>query len=509
LDRFGFELRHWRKNRGLSQDRLGSLIHVSGDLIQRVEVGERRPSRHLASRCDEALDAGGALLQAWEEFDAESRRAGEADDTDTSPADTDNRGSRVTTQPTSGRMVLPAVSLAGEEISVALGGAAGEGGSPDEAYAADRVIIPCRIEDGRIIWVSVPRRTFLLGGIGAAASVISDAPIAGNPSPTKLIANLRSADGSSFERFEAMRKVLRDCDNLFGPAQVMRVVYEQLNIMSHLRKSTRGADYQRLLRMEVQFADLLAWLYQDSGSHRGAQYWLGRALDWSHISGDPGTVAFILARKSQLAGQINDGTEAVDVAEAAMRQVPPNNRSAVIATTYAAHGHALQRDKTSCLRAYDRAHELLADLEDDPISWYGKFLNTAYVQIQRAHSLSVIGDYRPAAKAFQVALNALPDSYYRDRGVYLARKALAHAGGAGADKDNADEDAAEAAKAGLEALAIGTETHSGRILAGLSRLDRRLDPWHRLASVGEFKNAIHDFKPTLAQRNQCEDPEGE
>lgn len=65
LDRFGYELRRWRKARGLSQDRLGTLVHVSGDLIYRIELGQRRPARDLAHRCDQALDTGEALLRLW------------------------------------------------------------------------------------------------------------------------------------------------------------------------------------------------------------------------------------------------------------------------------------------------------------------------------------------------------------------------------------------------------------------------------------------------------------
>lgn len=178
-------------------------------------------------------------------------------------------------------------------------------------------------------------------------------------------------------------------------------------------------------------AEKIAWLYQDSGSYRDAQYWLGRALDWSHISADAGTVAFILARKSQLAGQMHDAAEANDVAEAGIRHDHPRSRSAVVTVTYAAHGHALQGEKTACLRMYDYAREQLDTVDDDPDIWYGRFLDKSYIEIQRAHSLSLLGDYEPAAGAFQNALNNLPVSYYRDRGVYLARKALAHVGAAG------------------------------------------------------------------------------
>jgi transcriptional regulator with XRE-family HTH domain len=91
LDRFGYELRTWRKARGLSQDRLGSLVHVSGDLIYRIELGQRRPSRDLAHRCDQVLNTGEALQRRWDEMAAEPQQArGPLLGTDSPAVGTDN-----------------------------------------------------------------------------------------------------------------------------------------------------------------------------------------------------------------------------------------------------------------------------------------------------------------------------------------------------------------------------------------------------------------------------------
>lgn len=58
---FGAELRLRRARAGLSQSALGRLVHVSGDLIAKVEKAERRPLPDLVSRLDGVLDAGGDL----------------------------------------------------------------------------------------------------------------------------------------------------------------------------------------------------------------------------------------------------------------------------------------------------------------------------------------------------------------------------------------------------------------------------------------------------------------
>jgi transcriptional regulator with XRE-family HTH domain len=72
-ERFGYVLRQWRKERGLSQAELGELVHASAAWLQRAELGERRLPRDVAESCDEALRAGGALVRAWDEMDRAER----------------------------------------------------------------------------------------------------------------------------------------------------------------------------------------------------------------------------------------------------------------------------------------------------------------------------------------------------------------------------------------------------------------------------------------------------
>jgi len=64
-DKFGAELRRWRQTRGLSQAVLARLVHVSPDLVAKVEKAQRWPTARLVSRWDEVLDAGGALSELW------------------------------------------------------------------------------------------------------------------------------------------------------------------------------------------------------------------------------------------------------------------------------------------------------------------------------------------------------------------------------------------------------------------------------------------------------------
>lgn len=69
--RFGAELRRRRRDRGVSLAGLGKLVHLSGDLLGKVEKAERWPTEVLAQRCDDALAADGVLTMLWRQVQAQ------------------------------------------------------------------------------------------------------------------------------------------------------------------------------------------------------------------------------------------------------------------------------------------------------------------------------------------------------------------------------------------------------------------------------------------------------
>lgn len=65
LHYFGAEVRRLRVAKGLSHRALAEFVLHGQDLVRKIEVAERVPSRAFVERCDAALDAGGALLRLW------------------------------------------------------------------------------------------------------------------------------------------------------------------------------------------------------------------------------------------------------------------------------------------------------------------------------------------------------------------------------------------------------------------------------------------------------------
>jgi tetratricopeptide (TPR) repeat protein len=415
---FAGMMRALMDERGLGVRALARKIPCDPAHISRLASGKQRPSRSVAQRLDAVLAAAGQLA---------------------------------TLAPPSGNRQVPVICDDAETISV-----------------------PCRTPDGRIIFVTVPRRLFLqqTGAAAVAAMTAGAGPRPPVPPPDA---------GSPAERFGLARKALRDLDNTSGPREVIPMARRHVAAMRQISRSIAGRDRRELMQVQIQFADLIGWLYQDSGDYETAGHWLDRALGWSHAAGDDESAAFILARKSQLAGDIRDAGSAVALAQAAARLAGRRSRVGAVAAAYGSYGHALAGDRAACERLCDQARATPDTRGDDHQSPWATFLDTAYVETGHARSLATLGDYPAAAGRFRDAIGALRPGYYRDRGVYLAREARAWAG-AGEHE--------HAATLGTRALAIGTGTGSGRIFTELASLEHALTPAPPLPPVREFRDAM-------------------
>lgn len=291
------------------------------------------------------------------------------------------------------------------------------------------------------------------------------------------------------EHLRELRRVLIDSDNMLRPASALPAVLGQVQVIQRLRETTRGADRRSLLTIQAQYAEFAGWLHQDVRDFHAARYWLDRALEWSQMAADHDLSTYVMARKSQLAGDMGEAADAVDLAAAAAHLARNGSRLEATAATYAAHGHALAGQQTACLRSVDSAREMASRLDDDPASPWATWLDNSYIEVQRARCLSILGEHAQAGVLFRQAIRGLPPSYRRDRGVYLAREALAHAQA---------RDPEQAADVGMQAVAIARETRSGRVVDELTRAVAALAPWAKAPSVGSFQEALASV--TAAER---------
>lgn len=327
-DWFGAELRHWRVQRRMSQAELGAKVHVSGDLIGKIEKAERTCSSELATALDQSLDTGGVLARAL---------VRSASDADNSPADADNSPAGPPPGPS---WPAPAAILAAD------GSAAPP---PDAPPGPDGVRVPCRTTEGRVIFVTMPRRALLRGGAAGAALAASELPAAPATHGSAFVPDIHPVT-----HLQQLRRALVDCDNVLGPFDILPTVRDHIRLIQRLRGEATGTDRLALLQVQAEYAEFCGWLCQDAGDHRAAEYWTDRALTWSHAVNNPELTAYVMVRKAQLAGDMHDPTEAVDLADAARVLAPPRGRLSAMGAMYGAHGHALGGDRAACARVRHR-----------------------------------------------------------------------------------------------------------------------------------------------------------
>jgi transcriptional regulator with XRE-family HTH domain len=66
--RFGKEIKHHRVKSNMSQTALAAAVHAGDSTIAAYETGRRAPDVDTAKAIDEALSAGGSVLQVWNEL---------------------------------------------------------------------------------------------------------------------------------------------------------------------------------------------------------------------------------------------------------------------------------------------------------------------------------------------------------------------------------------------------------------------------------------------------------
>lgn len=382
---FGSEVRAARTRAGLSLAGLCDLFRDEGRMVHRgylakVESGDRFPTDRLfAEIADHVLATDGLLTRLWD-F-AETQRAGQHDQA--------QQTRRLVAQ------------FAADNLAPVISG--------------NIVFVPYVVGADIVAYMRMSRRAFLATG-GLAASCPRMTATGGIATASaRLRAGVAASGLTPIEHLRSLRRLLVDNDNMLGARRVIPTVHEQIRVIQALRHESVGSDQRQLMELQAQFAELASWLHQDTGDFSRAGYWLDRALEWSQAVGDAELTAYVMARKSQVAGEARDLGEVVDLAGAAQGMTRPGSRVAAVGKTYEALGRALRGEADASNRAFDEARTAVEKLTPDPGPW-AAWLNVPYVEIHRAQAVETLGQHAHAADIFATAIEQLPAGYHRDRG---------------------------------------------------------------------------------------------
>ncbi|GAA1254979.1 helix-turn-helix transcriptional regulator [Sphaerisporangium rubeum] len=454
-DRFGFELRSWRKARGLSQTRLGAKVHVSGDLVRLIEVAERWPTRDFAERCDQALDTVGALVRLWETVEEERRQSMRAAEngthTDRSFVGTDRQAVAMSGMDDQGSIVVQMMNLTGEPVAV-----------------------------------SMDRRTFMSGIAALPAVAWVDQGLTGKAGLPAMV-----ADGDLRDVLTNMRKlfgVLAAQDNILGPSAVAPTAVHQVAILRELSRTANGRSRAAVMDVQAAYAEFTGWLADDLGDRNAGQHWITNALQWAHEAGDELFVSYVLMRQAQRAGETGDVASAISLGQAVQRKGEATHRIRSAAAQFEAQGHALAGDETAFRAAIETARGLVADAPQLVPGDWAPWCTPAYIDIHEAAGWTRLGDPRKAIIAYEDALGAWSGEFQRDQGVYLGRLAQAYA---------AAGEPEQSAKSAATALSIARRTNSARIVTEVNPLRSTLERWQELPSV---KSVMSDLAQLADQQ---------
>jgi len=294
--------------------------------------------------------------------------------------------------------------------------------------------------------------------LDAAAGVALGANALGPGAP----AAAREVDPELPAHWTSLLRLLGRHDELFGPREVLDTVQRELRLIAEHRQIARGELRTALMRVESRWADLAAWLSEDSGQSRARDTWANRALRLAQEAGYSDMAAFARGRQSERA---SDGRRAAALAEDALRVRGASAQTRAWCLRQAALGHAIAGDASACERRLAEAHSLLDDESPAP-PWAGEYrVAHAGTVAAEARCWAVLRDPAKAIGFYEDALRDWPRGEARDGGLHRARMALACAAAGELDRAQAE---------GKRALAIAKQTKSATATGELRRLGAAL-----------------------------------
>jgi transcriptional regulator with XRE-family HTH domain len=308
--------------------------------------------------------------------------------------------------------------------------------------------------------------------------------------PVSLLspASPRRATQPALDWYASSLREQYSADNTVGPALLLPAMTTHVQAIEQMVKGTEGALLDELLRVGAGYAEFAGWLSHDAGDLGAARRWYALAREWADAADDRRMLSWVLMRRAVQAIGDGDGAYGVRLAAAAQRDTSTGTlRVRAIAAQTEALAHALLGDASAVERQLDAAAQLTAaagaDVAADDPSGGGRYCELPlYLRISRAKCHLTLGQAEQAVQSFGAVLDALPPSYHRDRGQYLARLATASA------LADLPEEACGQAQ---ESLSIAIATGSSRTATDVARFTARAARrWPTLPEVRTLRDML-------------------
>jgi hypothetical protein len=394
---------------GVSLKELADRTHYTKGYLSKIENGARRPTVMLARQCDVALGAHGALS-----------------------------------------------SLVGVRTSERLD-VAGVPESGTETWVLEMD------ENGSVWFRPVARRTILATGAGWLLT----SQLTRGPGDTPPIDETNYA--GVIDTFLRVFTELRQLGQRVRPSAVIPTLITQAHALRDVASSATGTTRSDALRLASRYAEYTGWMAQEAGEETAALWWTDQAVAMAAAGGDHELAAYGLVRRALVTLYADDPAQTIALAQCAQRHPAAGDRVRGLAAQREAQGHALTGQYTECMRALDRATELIGrHAPEDGTPVLGPSTVSNPVALTRAWCLHDLGSTREAAELLDHELSGAPANAVRFRARWGARRALAYA--LSGEVDHACE------LAGV-LLAEYAAIDSATIRADMRKLARTLGRW--------------------------------
>lgn len=317
------------------------------------------------------------------------------------------------------------------------------------------------------------------GGLDAdVARALSD------PLAVGVALQRREVTGETVHAFGEMVTLLRRLDDEVGPGHLINTVAAHLAVVTSLLSGSApaGDAFIGLGRVVAELSQLMGWLSFDLNEPERASRHLAVAHQAAVAAGDHALAAYALSWQGLVIGQVSpdDGLALVRTAH---RRVGPDAPTSVLAwlSRVEAESSAGRGNGYDTERALDQLTNAAAQprSERDPTWTY--FIDDGQIAAYRGVCYVRLARGRDAVAALNQALAALPESFVRDRSLYLTYLSAAHL---------LERQPDAAARAGTEAFRLAVRTQSPRTIGRLNTIDRDLAPWQNIPEVEEFRDLL-------------------
>jgi transcriptional regulator with XRE-family HTH domain len=314
------------------------------------------------------------------------------------------------------RLCDAALEAGGELIRLASSTTATPTATDTGADTDDGVWIVELQRDGGSTFSPLGRRTVLaLGAVSLAAGICGVAPA--------------PRTGNALRDYRALFDLTRRIGQTTSPAIVLPMLIAQSHALRCLLRAVGPKERTELALLAAHNAEYAGWMAQESGNVEAALWWTRKSVDNATEVGDRDLAANSLVRRALVTMYRRDAASTIELAQRAQADSRIAPRIRGLAAQREGQGHALAGDHANCMRALDRAADLLdaAAREQGP----GPVIGTSHVSdpvaVVKGWCLYDLGRPAEAAEVLDREVARIPREARRSWARFTARQALAQA----------------------------------------------------------------------------------